>query len=158
MAKDTRRVQGRRALRFQSVEEILADAEGLVAAPTKRSLGNWVLNQLLMHLTYSMNHSIDGNIHLAPWYFRLLGRLFKRRVMERGMEPGFKLPRVREVDSFVAAASDAAALDALRKAVARVYAEQMTALHPFFGKLTHEEWRRLHCRHAELHLSFVVPS
>jgi hypothetical protein len=26
---------------------------------------------------------------------------------------------------------------------------------PFFGTLTNEEWDALHCRHAELHLSFI---
>jgi hypothetical protein len=26
------------------------------------------------------------------------------------------------------------------------------------GKLSIDEWNRLHCRHAELHLSFMHPS
>jgi hypothetical protein len=28
---------------------------------------------------------------------------------------------------------------------------------PVFGAMTPEDWKRLHLRHAELHLSFVVP-
>jgi hypothetical protein len=49
------------------------------------------------------------------------------------------------------------ALEQLRKAVARLRAEKMTARHPVFGRITHDEWARLHLRHAELHLSFAVP-
>jgi hypothetical protein len=26
---------------------------------------------------------------------------------------------------------------------------------PLFGELTIDEWNQLHCRHAELHLSFI---
>jgi len=26
-----------------------------------------------------------------------------------------------------------------------------------FGRYSHEEWNQFHCRHAELHLSFVQP-
>jgi hypothetical protein len=29
--------------------------------------------------------------------------------------------------------------------------------YPVFGKLTPEEWHQFHLRHAELHMSFVLP-
>jgi hypothetical protein len=28
---------------------------------------------------------------------------------------------------------------------------------PFLGELTREQWDQLHCRHCELHLSFILP-
>jgi hypothetical protein len=32
----------------------------------------------------------------------------------------------------------------------------MTARHPVLGKLTHDQWKQIHLRHAELHLSFAA--
>ncbi len=45
----------------------------------------------------------------------------------------------------------------LRQAIHRLQTEEKRAPNPVLGKLTREEWDRLHCRHAELHLSFLVP-
>ena len=33
--------------------------------------------------------------------------------------------------------------------------ERMSKPSPVFGPMTHEEWEQLHCRHAELHFSFI---
>jgi hypothetical protein len=88
---------------------------------------------------------------------RLFGRLMKRRLLKRGLRPGFKLPKDREAAAYPAVASPQEALDILRQAV-RLRHEKATAIHPLFGKLTHEEWTQLHLRHAELHLSFAVLS
>ncbi len=73
------------------------------------------------------------------------------------MPPGFRLPKDVEGSFFPAAASPLEALEGLRRAVARLQNERMTARHLVFGKLTHEEWTQLHLRHAELHLSFAIP-
>jgi hypothetical protein len=155
---DPRTVEGRRRLHFTSLEEVVADAEQLIASPTARTLGNWPISQLLTHLAGAMNRSIDGIAFRAPWYVRLYGMFVKRRVLERGLSPGFKLPREREALAYPAAASPEAALDILRKAVSRMGNEPATATHPLLGKLTHEEWTQFHLRHAELHLSFALPS
>jgi len=93
----------------------------------------------------------------APWFLRLIGPFVKRRIIKNGMSSGFKLPKEREATAFPAASSPQEALGKLRAAVGRLKQERMTARHPVFGKLTHEEWTRLHLRHAELHLSFAVP-
>ena len=139
------------------MDEVLADAEGLVASPRTRTLGNWPLNQLLMHLAHAMTMSIEGIPFKAPWYIRVVGPVIKRRILRHGMSPGFKLPKEGDAASYRAAGSDQAALEILRQAIQRVKTEQMSSGHPVFGRMTHEEWRRLHLRHAELHLSFVRP-
>ena len=157
MTVDTATVQGRRKLTFRSFDEVLADAERLVSSPNTKMLGNWPLSQLLTHLASTINGSIDGMSTKAPWFFRLIGPVVKRRILKNGMSPGFKLPKAREANAFPAASSPQEALGKLRAAVGRLKEERMTARHPFFGKLTHEEWTRLHLRHAELHLSFAVP-
>lgn len=143
-------------LRFHSLEEMVADAERLVASSGTTMLGNWPLEKLLMHLATAVNGSIDGISARAPWFVRIAGPLIKRRILAKGMSPGFRLPEKAEPDFFPAAPSPQAALDALRAAVARTRHERMTARHPVLGKLTHDEWTRLHLRHAELHLSFAV--
>jgi len=157
MPIDTRRVQGRRPLRFTSLDAMLADAERLVASPNTKMLGNWPLGQILTHLTLAIHSSIDGISARAPWFIRLVGPWIKKRILQRGMSPGFKLPRTVERSFFPPSASARDALEKLRIAAGRLQSEKMTAIHPVLGKLTHEEWLELHLRHAEMHLSFAVP-
>jgi len=153
----TKSVAGRRKLQFDSLDEVVTDADMLVSSPNTKVLGNWPLEKLLTHLAMAINHSIDGISAKAPWFIRLIGPLLKRRLLRHGMSPGFNLPKKVEVDFFPAAASPQEALNGLRAAVARLQTEKMTAKHPVLGKLSHEEWTQLHLRHAELHLSFAVP-
>ena len=49
------------------------------------------------------------------------------------------------------------ALANFRRAMQRLQTETRRMPHPAFGPLTADEWERLHCRHSELHLSFLVP-
>jgi hypothetical protein len=51
----------------------------------------------------------------------------------------------------------AAGLKGLREAFSRLKATDQRAEHVVFGPLTKEEWNRFHCRHAEMHLSFIIP-
>lgn len=157
MPVNTKRVSGRRHLHFDSLDEVVADVDRLVAAPNTKTLGNWPLDRLINHLTVSINGSIDGLPWKAPWLIRRLSPLFKRRMLSHAMSPGFNLPKRVEAVSFPASASAQQALEGLKTAVSRTKSERMEAGHPVFPKLTHEEWTQLHLRHAELHLSYVVP-
>ncbi len=157
MSVDTKTVPGRRELTFASLDEVVADAETLVASSNTKMLGNWPLSQLLTHLATAIKGSIDGYSAKAPWLIRLVGPLMKRRFLRHKMSPGFKLPKEVEVGFFPAAASPQKALEELRAVVGRTQNERMTARHPILGKMTHEDWTQLHLRHAELHLSFAVP-
>jgi hypothetical protein len=120
-------------------------------------LGNWSLGHLLAHLTVSVNGSIDGTSAKAPLIARLIGPLIKRRFLTKPMPSGFKLPKGEEGILYPAATSAEDALRGLRTAFGRLKSERMTARHPVFGRMTHEEWTQLHLRHAELHLSFADP-
>lgn len=147
----------RRELTFTSLDEVVADAQALVAARETKMLGNWPLEKLLAHLAIAINGSIDGISARAPWFVRLLGRLGKHRILSKPMRAGVKLPRQVEPDFYPDVASRQAALGELQAAVARTKSERMAAAHPILGKLTHDEWTQLHLRHAELHLSFALP-
>ena len=154
---DCTKVQGRRTLSFATLDEALADAEALVAAKNVRMLGNHSLGQLLAHLGIAINSSIDGFSGHAPWFIRMMAKTIKGRILKKGMRPGFKLPTRRETGAFPEQISPAEGLEKFHAAIARCGKEKMTAPHPAFGKLTHEQWYRLHCHHAALHLSFCVP-
>lgn len=147
----------RRELTFTSLDEIIADAQALVAAPQTTMLGNWPVEKLLKHLAIAINGSVDGISVRAPWFVRFVGRLWKRRILTKPMRAGFKLPHRVEPDFYPDVASPQAALGDLKAAVARTRTERMTAAHPVLGKLSHDEWTQLHLRHAELHLSFAMP-
>ena len=120
-------------------------------------LGNWPLGQLLTHLTRAVNNSIDGTSTKAPWLLRIVGPVIKGRLLKKGCPPVSSCPRTSKRASFPPRFQPQEALDGLRTAVGRLQREKMTARHPILGKLTHEEWTRLHLLHAELHPSFAVP-
>jgi hypothetical protein len=156
MSVDTTKAQGRRTLRFQSLDDVLADADRLADAPV-RSLGNWSLGQICKHLAESMNQSIDGFEFQASLPVRMVARLIKGRYLKRGFTPGFKLPR-RAVRLLPPPIDTQEGLAALRAGVERLKRETRRSANPVFGPLTAEEWNQLHLRHSELHLSFIVPA
>jgi hypothetical protein len=155
-AIDTTKVEGRRKLHFTSLEDIGADVEQLARGPV-RNLGNWTSGQVLKHLALVMNYSIDGFPTRAPFYLRILGKLLKKRILTKGMTPGFQLPNKDARNLVPGATTWEEGLAAFRTALKRMQKEPKRAPHGFFGHLTHDEYIRLHCRHSELHLSFLVP-
>jgi hypothetical protein len=158
MPVDTKAVQGRRELNFSSLDDISADAEKLVSSPHTRTLGNWPLSRLLAHLAMTMNGSIDGFSFKAPWYIRAILFWIKGRFVRNRLSPGIKLSKDSEAVAYPPVSSPQEALEMLRSAVERTKTQRMSAPHPAFGALTHEQWVQLHLRHAELHLSFAVPN
>jgi hypothetical protein len=73
------------------------------------------------------------------------------------MSAGFKLPaRARTLLPEDVPLDEA--LDNLRRALGRFASETPTARHPFLGALASQEWESLALRHAELHMSFVIPA
>ena len=155
---NSRRVAGRRKLRYRDFGELLSDAEHLASGPT-RSLGNWSLGQALKHLALMMEMAVDGNPFDAHWLIRLVARvLYRRQLIHSHMSPGFQLPAamaeqlVPEVE-----VSPEEGLAALRAAIARMKTQPLQEYHPLLGAMSRDEWREFHLRHAELHLSFIVP-
>jgi hypothetical protein len=158
MSVDIKNVSGRRNLRFTSLDEVVADAEKLVSSPDTKMLGNWPLGRLLTHLANSIDRSIDGSTFKAPWIVRLIGPFLKGRILKNGMSAGFNLPRQAEASLYPVVDTPREGLEKYRAALGRLHDEKMTARHPVFGEVTPEEWRQFHLRHAELHLSFALPS
>lgn len=156
MSVKTRSVQDRRTLSFSSLEDILADVESIDGA-TANASGNWTPAQNVQHLAKFIRQSLDGFEFDVPLPLKLIGKMIKNRTLTSPMSPGYKFP-TPAIPS-VAPDDDVTWDDAvaqLRALVERVRAgERMTVRSPLFGTLDHDEWVKLHCRHAEMHLSFI---
>jgi hypothetical protein len=154
---DTKRIAGRRKLHFANLDQVLADVEQLAAGPYTQ-LGNWSLAVMCDHLAKVLRSTTEDRQYQPPWIVRPLGRLFKRYVISRTLPSGFRMPRAMAV--LLAPEEDAQLAESLenfRAAVARFKTVELPECSPFLGKLTRDQWEQFHCRHAELHLSFLVP-
>ncbi len=156
MAVDTKRVSSRRQLHFDSLDEVLADAEQMASRPVEL-LGNWSQGQIYMHVATVMQQSIDGLDFEPPWYLKIIGRLFlKGYTLKKGFPAGFQLPENTKLRPSETSVEEG--LAALRAGIERLKRESTRAISPLLGRMTAEEWNLLHQRHAELHFSFIVPA
>jgi hypothetical protein len=152
----TSKVVGRRDLHFDNLDDIIADVEQLASAGEPRALGNWSAGQVVQHLAIAMNNSIDGFGHALPAPVRMLIRLFfKHRFLDKTMSAGFQLPASAAKMLPPATTWDEGRQN-IRRAVGRLKTETRRSPHPAIGALSPDEWVRLHCRHSELHLSFLI--
>ena len=145
----------RRTLRFNSLDDVLADARALAATHIKAN-GNWTPGQVVGHVARAVHGSIDGISFQAPLPLRIIGRVIRSIPLNKGLPTGVKLPasaRAKAVPEPDLSINDA--VDQLTRAIERTRHETMAGKHPVFGKLSHEQWIKFHCRHAELHFSFL---
>ena len=158
MTVNTKKVSGRRTVRYESYADMLADAEAMVASDIKL-VGNWSLGQILKHLAFSHHFAVDGANMSIPWPMKFVMKLaMKNRFLNKGLPSGYTIPK--KMESVLIAAEDTVApqaLEDLRAAVERVQSSPTLAKHGMFDELTHEEWEKFNLRHAEMHMSFVVP-
>ena len=146
-----------RKVRYGSFDEVVSDAERAVREKAGTT-GNWSLGQILEHLALANEKTIDGFGFQAPFPVRMIGPLFKKRLLERGLTPGFQLSK-KGSQALVPGETDAdAALEHFRHSVKRLQSEAKRSPHPFLGRMSIDESNRLCLRHAELHLSFVRAS
>jgi hypothetical protein len=156
MSVDTAKVEGRRTLHFNTLDDILADVERLGQGKV-RALGNWSPGQILKHVTVPMLWCLDGAPLKGAWYIRLMSFFFKKKFLRDPMPAGFKLPEDFARQLVPGETSWEDGLQAIRATLARLKAEPQRHPSPFLGEMTREQWDQLHCRHCELHLSFLVP-
>jgi len=157
MPIDTKKVKDRRKVAYASLRDVLADAERLSQGQVK-ALGNWSPGQVFLHLANTLNSSIDGFDARAPWYFRTVARLMKKKLLAGQMPPGYQLPADAARTLVPGPTSPEEGLAALRTAIARQERESNRAKNPVFGELTRDEWDQLHLKHSALHMSFLVLS
>jgi Protein of unknown function (DUF1569) len=154
----------RRQLRFDSLDDAVRDAEGLLAKGYEKA-GNWDLAQVCGHVSEWMRFGLDGfprapaPIRMFMWVARnsFGPGLFRKYIAEGS--PGFKTGGPTMPQTVPAAGGDErAAVDTLRAVVDRAKAFDRDPIpSPFFGPMTRDEWVRLQKMHCAHHLSFLVP-
>jgi hypothetical protein len=154
---NTKRVTGRRIVRYESFDEILADAERWASIQT-RVIGNWSVGQIYCHLAKAAEVLIDGAPLSAPSPIQwLLKHFLKRRLLNRTLSPGFQL-HTKAAALNPEPMTTEEGLQLLRNATTRIkQTDNRTPNHPAFGKCSPEDWNAFHLRHCELHMSFIVP-
>jgi hypothetical protein len=157
---DTGKAAGRRMLRFESIDQVLAEVDRL-AAPERagrlRRLGNWTLGQTLGHLAAWTEYGYTGFPLKVPFFIRWMLRLRKRKVLYGPMRAGVKIPGVEGGTLATDPVPLDEGLERFRRVMERLKSESPTAPSPILGRLTHEESIALTLRHAELHLGFLIP-
>lgn len=160
MKVKTGHVGGRRSLHFNSIDDMLADAESLHRAEREGRLtllGNWSLGQSFGHLSGWVRFGFEGTPLKPPWIVRLIFRPMKSRMLYKPMRAGGNIPRVPGGTLATEPMTGDEGIDRMRKWFGRLKNESPTLPHIIFGPLSHDEWINLHLRHSELHLSFAVP-
>ncbi len=158
MAVETKKVNNRRKLRFESYDDLIADATSL-ASNGYQKLGNWELAQMLDHLTKLHIGSLEGGVPDGPLPFRILAQwLFKSTFLNKGLPAGASPPDA--LVAIVGPSDDVETEEALQRFIEsceRLKSNPHREKHPFLGNLSREDWDKFHFRHAELHLSFLLP-
>lgn len=156
MATDTDSTQ-RRELRFDNLQQVLADAQQAVAQGYT-PIGNWTAGQIFAHLAIGMESSIDGfKFKVAPPLRWFMKTFLKKRLLQKGLPTGIKLTGDAERLLKPKPCTNQEGLDRLRTAVHRLETETQRMPSPLLGDLDIEQWNQFHMRHAELHLGFLVP-
>jgi hypothetical protein len=149
-------MSARRTVYYSTLSEAVQDAEQLLG--NHHTVGHWSFGQICQHLAKTMHAAIDGYGFQASWFARwLIAPFVKNSFLTKPMRAGFQLPKSATKLLPDQNVSAEAGLAQLKAAVARLFTEPPSAPHPFFGKMAVEEVLQLNLRHAELHMSFIIP-
>lgn len=144
------------SLHFDSLEAIVDHVEGMNPS-TVSSSGNWSPGELVHHVarTIHVSRTGFGDVRL-PLILRLVGPWMKKRVTTKTFKPGFKNPPyLRQLFDPEPGIDFTAAIAILREEVSQSAGGHLTQRSPLLGEMSHEDWVNLHCRHAEMHFSFL---
>ncbi len=160
---NTGRQTGRRTLRFNTVDDALADIDAILAADAAgklKTLGNWTAGQTLAHVAAWIEYGYDGfPIKPPPFFIRWYLKLRVPKFLRDGLPAGVKIPGVPGGTVGTDEMPTAAAAERLRTALLRLKnGEPAQYPSPAFGDMSHEDRTQFNLRHAELHLSFLVPT
>ena len=95
---DTGKVAGRRTLRFESIDQMMAEVDRVVEAERAgrfTRLGNWTLDQTLGHLAVWAEYSYTNAPIKAPFFIKWILRLRKQKFLYGPMRAGIRIPGVK---------------------------------------------------------------
>lgn len=150
----------RRKLHFRTIDEVLVDLDQIIAAESKgslRALGNWSAGEILTHLAAWIDYGYSGYpMNPPPFFIRWILRRKLKKILESGMDPGVRIPGVKEGTFGMEKLPTLAAAEKFQRALQRLRAGEPCPFHsPAFGEMSMADRIRLNLRHAELHLSFL---
>jgi len=148
----------RRTLHFHTLDDLAQDIQALHKSGATSS-GDWTPGQIVWHVAAVMQASIEGFPFSFSFPLRILGRLIRQRSLTKGFPRGLKIPgKARPAFDPLPGMTFDVAVAGLAATILKAGQSKMTQASPIFGPLTHEQWVRFHCRHAELHFSFMHPA
>lgn len=159
---DTSKTVEHRALHFNSIDEVLAEIDRIIAAEkagTLRRTGNWTTGQVFGHLASWINYAYEGYPGKGPpWFVRIMARMMKKSFLYKPSRRGFRMPGAAEGTFGTEVMSTDEGARRLRQALTRLKNREPVRFHsPAFGRMTDDERIAGHLRHAELHLGFLQP-
>ena len=160
---NTAKVTDHRTLRFETIDDVLAEIDRIVEAEragTLRSTGNWSTGKVFGHLAAWINYAYEGFPPEAtpPWFVKLIVRMTKNRWLTKPLPRGFRIPRTPEGTFGTEEMSTEEGARRLREALERLKRREPAKFHsPAFGPATDDERIAGNLRHAELHLGFLHP-
>lgn len=159
----TKQVSDRRELCFDTLSDAVRDAEQLAeweATGKLKQAGNWTPGMAIAHIAYWAERPFAGYPEEVdpPWIMRMIMRLMLGRILKKGMIAGVRIPGVEGGTLGAEDMPVGAAVERLRAACEQIEQNCPPDPNPLFGPMTHEQWRQLNQRHAELHFSFFHPS
>lgn len=152
----------RRQLRFESIDDLLADVVRIIEAEqagTLRCSGNWSAGKTLGHLAAWVTYGYEGYpFKTPPFFIRWILRRKVKQFLTKGMPAGARIPGVQAGTYGVDELATNEGADRLRTALARLKTrEPCPHDSPAFGRMSHDERIALNLKHAELHLGFLHP-
>jgi hypothetical protein len=155
MATSGTPIMNRRPLRFEHLSEASADILHLRKVGYERC-GNWNLVENLDHINKAMLMSMNGPPFVLPqplpWIIRqfIFGKVLRgEQVTRRNPTPKTCLPQSDLNEDQV--------VSEFERLANVIETSELTHKHPFFGKLSTQEWRLTHRWHTAHHLSFLIP-
>jgi hypothetical protein len=149
---------GRRPIRFETIDQALAEGRRIAqleADGAASYAGNWTCGQILNHLGAWAEFAYTPSPLKVPWLLKLFVKPLRSRLLNKGLPAGGRVPKVPGGTLETERVSAAEGLARFEKAFARLKTDPPTQPSPLFGTMTHDEYIKLHLRHAELHMSFV---
>lgn len=158
---DTAKVR-RRPLKFESLGDVRAELGRIEAAQKSgnlRAIGNWTPGQVFNHLATWGDYPYDGYPAQLnpPWFVKLILRMMKKKFFKGPMPGGARIPGIEAGTMGTEVVPFDEALARYRRTIQRYESAPPPRPNIIFGALSHDQWKALQLRHAELHLGFLVP-
>ena len=158
---DTRKVADYRKLRFDGIDDCIAEVRRILAADERaglRTIGNWTPGQIMAHVAAWIQYGFEGYpIGPPPFFVRWILRLQLRKMLRNGMPRGVRIPGLKQgtvgMDDMATPEAGQRLVHALKRLQDREAAKFDS---PAFGPMSYDDRIRLNLRHAELHLGYLA--